>query len=164
MLEQTRKILPILLISLGISACQPRQEVKTGQVAPKTVLLDLANQERKLTDYRGDVLFVNFWWAGCGPCLREMPELDEVYQAHKSEGFKVLGVNMGQTSSVIRNVNRRIGVTFPLFVDELKITSQQYGVKFAPTSFLINREGVIVEKIMGPVSKDELEEKISHLL
>jgi len=155
-----------LALSLGflLAACQPEAEVKVGAPAPDITLIDLEGNESKLSDYKGDVLFVNFWWAGCGPCLREMPELDDVYAQYRDKGFHVLGINMGQKLEQIRNANRRIDVSFPLFMDELKITSQQYKVEFPPTSFIINRDGIITEQIIGPVSDEELEEKIKVLL
>ena len=147
-------------------ACEPSKTTPSqqGHSAPELSVLNLDDQVVKLADFSGKVVLVNFWLAECGPCLVEMPEFDEVYREHRSDGFEVLAVNMGQDADKIRNTGRRLDVSYPLLSDPLKITTKRYGVEAAPTSFLIGRNGVVRERINAPLTRAELEEKLAELL
>ncbi len=138
--------------------------VKVGEPAPPLAALDDAKNVVNLSDYRGKVVLLNFWQAGCGPCLREMPEHEEVYDELKDKGFEILAVNVGQSERIVRNAGRRIGVTYPLLTDELEITSRRYRVVGVPTLVLIDRDGVVREWRAGSMTPDELEKKAAALL
>ncbi|MCW2309583.1 TlpA family protein disulfide reductase [Rhodobium gokarnense] len=154
----------VILASAFLIACEPEATVEVGKAAPDLTVMDLDGQPVKLSEMRGKVVFVNFWWSGCGPCLAEMPEIDRVYRRYRDEGLEVLAVNIGQDAETIRNTNRRLGVAYPLVSDELKISTKHYGVAFAPTSFLIDRKGVVRERINGPVTQETLTQKVAGIL
>lgn len=149
---------------LGVVACDAQEVSRTGAPAPELAVLDREERVVKLADLEGKVVLVNFWLAECGPCLVEMPEFDEVYREHRDAGFEVLAVNMGQDEETIREVRRKLDVSYPLVSDTLKITTQRYGVVSAPTSFLVDREGLVHERIDAPLSKTDLEGKLAQLL
>ena len=159
-----RSLLASLVALVVLAACEPQDLVKVGRPAPELTATDLNGKAVKLADLRGKVVFVNFWWSGCGPCLVEMPEIEHVYRRLRNDGFEVLAVNIGQDEKTIKNTNRRLGVTYPLLCDRLKITTNQYNVAFAPTSFLIDRDGVIRERINGPLTRNELMNKVAKIL
>lgn len=159
-----KSLIPALIVVLALAACTPDAKTKIGEIAPLFTAMDLEDKTVKLADFRGKVVVVNFWWSGCGPCLHEMPEFDQVYKDYKDKGLEIIGVNMGQSKATITSTNRRLDVSYLLLADELKIATRQYGVVAAPTSFLIDRDGVLRERINGPLTKEALSKKVAGML
>lgn len=154
----------VLATFAALTACEPQETTRASGTAPELSVLDREERSVKLADFRGKVVLVNFWLAECGPCLVEMPEFDEAYRKYRKDGFEVLAVNMGQDADAVRKTRRRLEVSYPLVSDPLKITTQRYGVRAAPTSFLIDRDGNLHERINAPLSREDLEKKLDKLL
>ncbi|KAA5606106.1 TlpA family protein disulfide reductase [Roseospira marina] len=157
-----------MLAVTALGGCEDRKEAAnqeaTGSAAPELVATTLAGDVVRLEDLRGKVVLVNFWLAECGPCLAELPDFDRYYQAHKHEGLEILAINMGQSEDAVRKAIRRIDVTFPMLADPLKITTTRYNVLAAPTSFLVDAEGRLVERINGPMNHQDLTNRLAPLL
>ena len=154
-----------IAISLpALAACNNQPVARQNEPAPELAAVDAANRVVKISDLHGKVVLINFWLSGCGPCLAEMPELDKVYRAYKGRGFEILAVNYGQDKYAIEDAARRTAVSYPLLVDPLNIARTRYNVIGAPTSFLIDPQGVIRERIDGQLSGKALEERIARLL
>jgi len=151
-----------------LAGCKDRKDAATqqadGEAAPELVATTLAGDVVRLEDLRGKVVLVNFWLAECGPCLAELPDFDRFYQAHKHEGLEILAVNMGQSDAAVRKAMRRIEVTFPMLADPLKITTTRYNVLAAPTSFVVDAEGRLVQRINGPLNHEDLSRTLGPLL
>ncbi|PIE08898.1 MAG: thioredoxin [Rhodobacterales bacterium] len=158
-----RFALAIFLLLALLPGCKSEVSAQVGKPAPALTALTLGGDAIKLEDLRGKVVLVNFWWSGCGPCLTEMPQIDVVYRALADQGFEVLAVNMGQDAKEVRAVMRRTGVSYPLLLDGLKIDAKKYGVVAAPTSFLIDRDGNVVERINGPMTGEQLQARVEAL-
>lgn len=137
---------------------------KEGRPAPELVATTLDGQVVRLEAYRGKAVLINFWLVGCGPCMAEMPEIDAFYRDNRDKGFEVLAVNMGQPNGVIAQSVARLGVSFPMLADPLKITLERYEVVGAPTSFIIDRNGTLVERIDGPLGPSVLEAKLGPVI
>lgn len=161
-----KRLAAVLGLLALVSACDDIETADGGgsKSAPELAVLDMDSKAVKLADLKGKVVLINFWLVECGPCLVEMPEFESVYREYRDQGFEILAVNMGQESAAIRNASRRLDVTYPLLEDPLKITTERYGVKAAPTSFLIDREGVLRERINSPMTGKVLEKKVTGLL
>lgn len=158
----------LLSAALAVAAlaggCKPEPEMAAGKPVAELAALAFDGTPVRLVDYRGKVVLLNFWSGGCGPCIAEMPALDAVYRANRDRGFTVLALNMGEPDAAVERAAERLGVSFPVLLDGLKITTDRYRVIGAPTSFLIDGEGRLVEKIIGPVDIGRLEEKLAGLL
>ncbi|WP_319533628.1 TlpA disulfide reductase family protein [uncultured Cohaesibacter sp.] len=154
----------LLLSLLTLAGCKDEDPVRAGAPAPDISAMSSDENIVDLSAYRGKVVFVNFWWAGCGPCLAEMPAIDEAYQEIGPSDLAVFSVNFGQEPQIVRNIARRLKVSYPLLSDQLKIAAARYGVRAAPTSFLIDREGILQEAIYGPLTKEQLQQKVERLL
>jgi peroxiredoxin len=156
----------VALLALG--ACEDRKKAALrgadGQPAPDLVALRPDGTAVSLAELKGKVVLLNFWLAECGPCLAEMPEFDAFYQRHRDQGLEILAVNMGQAAETIDKTSRRLALSFPLLADPLRITTERYNVLAAPTSFIIDGEGRLVERINGPLDQNALAEKIGPLL
>lgn len=95
----------------------------------------------KLSEYRGDVVMVNFWASWCGPCRQEMPALEQLYKKYKDLGFVILGVNVDKDSSNAASLLKKIPVSFPVLYDNTSKVASLYDVKAMPTTYLIDRNG-----------------------
>lgn len=154
----------LLLVVAMLPACHDTPSAAAGGPAPDLAALDLADGTVRLADHRGKVVLVNFWIAECGPCLAEMPGMDEVYRNLEARGFEILAVNTGQDVETVRNAVRRLPISFPVLADPLRIAGNRYGVVGVPTSFLIDRDGILRERIDGALSKAVLRNKVEALL
>jgi peroxiredoxin len=115
----------------------------TGQAAPDFALKSSTGENLRLSEYRGDVVMVNFWATWCGPCRQEMPLLDQLYSRYERVGFTLLGVNIDDNSSKAMNMVQELGVSFPVLFDSRKQVSKLYQVDTMPATVLIDREGTV---------------------
>ena len=115
----------------------------TGQSAPDFALKSSSGENLRLSEFRGDVVMVNFWATWCGPCRQEMPLLDELYSRYGRVGFSLLGVNIDDNSSKAMDMVSELGVSFPVLFDSRKEVSKLYEVGAMPVTVLIDREGTV---------------------
>ncbi len=121
-----------------------------GARAPAFTLTDLQGKRQSLPDYRGDVVLLNFWATWCGPCLVEMPSMENLYRDLKHEGFAILAVSSDpQGREVTRPFAASRGLTFPVLHDADYRVSGRYGVRTLPMSFVIDRHGTLTHRVFG---------------
>lgn len=95
----------------------------------------------KLSEFRGQVVLLNFWASWCGPCRQEMPLLEKIYKKYKPLGFTMLGVNVEENSAAAKKLLREVKVSFPVLFDTKNIASKLYNVSAMPTTVIIDRNG-----------------------
>ncbi len=138
-----------------------------GFKAPDFTLQTLDGQTVSLSDLRGKSILINIWASWCPPCKSEMPAFERVYNDYKNQGFVILAVNATNQDTLANasqfvNQNR---LTFPILLDSEGVVSQSYQLRSLPTSFFIDREGVIRDVIVGgPMSEALLRIRIENLL
>ncbi|NNC77585.1 MAG: TlpA family protein disulfide reductase [Woeseiaceae bacterium] len=115
----------------------------TGLPAPDFALKSSTGNNLRLSEFRGDVVMINFWATWCGPCRQEMPLLDELYSRYERVGFNLLGVNIDDDSNRAMNMIRELGVNFPVLFDAQKEVSKLYDVDAMPVTILVDREGKV---------------------
>jgi thiol-disulfide isomerase/thioredoxin len=132
--------------------------------APDFELITLTDESVKLSDFRGKKVFINFWATWCPPCKEEMPHIQNYYEeAAKDDNVVILSINVTDLESnrnTIQQFSEDYAMTFPILLDEKGDVSITYEILTLPTSMIINEEGVIVEKIIGPVTEEMLNEKL----
>lgn len=140
-----------------------------GKPAPDFRLLDSNGKAVRLSDLRGKPVVLNFWATWCGPCKSEMPELEAAYLAGKGD-LVVLAVNAeGVATDIARKEAEKFrdefDLTFP-FVYDSPTTDvfNQYRLKGLPASFFVDREGVIRDIVIGPLTRDNLERRLRPLI
>lgn len=139
----------------------------TGKVAPVFELKDLEGKKVSLTDFKGKVILLNFWATWCAPCKAEMPSLENLYSNLKSKGLVVIGVAVDNSEKTVSSFIKEKGITFPILLDKGKeVSFDDYGVIGLPVTFLIDKKGIIVDKVFGERQWDsvEIKEKIKRLL
>lgn len=124
---------------------------RTPSLAPDFAVPDLAGQAVRLSAFRGRVVLVNLWTTWCPPCREEMPSMERLYQRLRDRGFVLLAVSQDEGgAAVVEPFVRQLGLTFPILVDPEQQVGGRFHVWGYPESFLIDREGRIVERIIGP--------------
>ena len=130
---------------LGMAARPPL----VGGPAPEIMLKNLQGQEVRLSDLRGKIVLLNFWATWCKPCKDEMPAMQASYDKLRDQGLVVLAINeLEDTEKVIEHV-RKHGHTFPVVMDHDNVVANRYGVVGLPASFIVDRQGIVREQIMG---------------
>ncbi|MCB1697420.1 MAG: TlpA family protein disulfide reductase [Pseudomonadales bacterium] len=132
----------LLLLVLVIVAPLVSAASATGPAANFT-LKSAGGENIRLSEYRGQVVLLNFWASWCGPCRQEMPELDALHRKYASLGFTVFGVNVEQDRAMAAKILRDIPVSFPILFDDDNVVSQLYEVDAMPVTVLVDRYGDI---------------------
>jgi peroxiredoxin len=133
--------------------------------APDFSLESLDGKTMKLSDLRGKAVLLNFWATWCGPCKIEMPWFVELQNQYAAQGLQIVGVAMDDASKEdIRKFAKDMGVNYPILIGKESVGDQYGGVPALPESFLIGRDGKIVDKIIGLRGKAEIEDAIKKAL
>ena len=137
-----------------------------GQKAPDFALKSSTGENLRLSEYRGDVVMINFWATWCGPCRQEMPLLDELYNRYQRVGFNLLGVNIDDDSRRAMQMAEELGIDFPVLFDASKEVSRLYEVEAMPVTVLVDREGTVryVHHGYKPGYEDKYLDQIRSLL
>ncbi|MDX1480934.1 MAG: TlpA disulfide reductase family protein [Woeseiaceae bacterium] len=115
----------------------------TGQTAPDFALKSASGENLRLSEYRGDVVMINFWATWCGPCRQEMPLLDDLYARYNRVGFNLLGVNIDDDARRAMQMVEDLGINFPVLFDDSKEVSRLYQVEAMPVTVLVDRQGTV---------------------
>jgi peroxiredoxin len=118
--------------------------------APNFSLKSLDGEQTSLKEFRGKVVFLNFWATWCGPCKSEVEDIDKLHEALGGEDFVVMAVDIRENSKKVRAFMEKHGIDFPAYLDEKGSVSSEYGVSGIPTTFLINPDGKIAGWAVGP--------------
>ena len=127
--------------------------VELGTKAPDFVALTLDSipREKRLADYRGQVLMINVWATWCLPCRVEMPSIEALNKAYASKGLKIVAVSIDDpgTDATIRAFVKQYGLTFEVLHDAQGKISDQYDITGYPETFIIGKDGIIRKKLMS---------------
>jgi len=140
---------------------------REGFPAPDFTLKTVDGQAIRLSAFRGQVVIVNQWASWCGPCRAEMPAIQQVYAAHRAGGLAVLAVNSTVQDTVpdAQSFAQNLGLTFPILLDRDGAVGRRYLLRALPSTFFIDRQGVIRTVVFGgPMSVATIETKIQDLL
>jgi len=149
-------IIPLLLLLSGVvQATTPFANLfvvpeVARHAAPDFVSENLRGGNTGLADYRGKIVLLNFWATWCMPCRAEMPGMETLWQKYKEQGLVVLAVSVDEGSrGRIETFSKLLDLSFPVLLDPESKVSDLYKVSNMPTSFLIDRNGKIISRIVG---------------
>ncbi len=139
--------------------------LKQSSPAPDFSLESLDGKTTRLSDFRGKAVLLNFWATWCGPCKIEMPWFVDFQKQYGSQGLQIVGVAMDDASKEdIGKFAKDMGVNYPILIGKEAVGDQYGGVPALPETFLIARDGKIVDKIIGLRGKAEIEDAIKEAL
>lgn len=154
-------LIAALVFALVKNANNDNTIYKVGDEAPDFKLQQVNEnnelEEVQLSDYKGKGVMLNFWATFCKPCEAEMPYMEELYPTYKEQGIEIIAVSLDSTKLVIDRFIDKYDLTFPIPYDKRGQVSDLYKIGPIPTTYFINPEGVIVEKIEGALTLERLE-------
>ena len=135
-----------------------------GNLAPDFEVMTDTGEIVKLSEFRGQVVLLNFWGTWCGPCRREMPEFQQAFEEHSDSGFTILAVAGQDTFEAIREFREEFSLTFPLALDEDASIEDLYGIQIRPSSFFLDSEGIIINRHFGLMVESQIAELLNEAL
>ncbi len=145
-----RYIVAIVLL-LGLTGCYSgTKPTRIGSAAPDFVVQD-SDRKVALHDFKGQTVVLNFWATWCAPCVEEMPSLIQMSKNVKDKNVAVIGVSIDVDETAYKNFLQKHGVTFLTVRDPEQKSSALYGTTGWPETFIIDKDGVLRRKFVGPV-------------
>lgn len=133
------------------AGCKTAGPPVTGEKAPEFVLQSIGGATRKLSNYRGKVVLVNLWATWCPPCVAELPVLDQISAEYADKGLVILAVAGDEDVQAVRDFLAKSPVKFEVLLDPNGVIGTQYGITGYPETFFVDRDGVLRDKIIGPL-------------
>jgi len=132
--------------------------------APDFRIKDLNGKEHTLAEYRGKVLFLNFWATWCPPCRAEIPDFVEIYKEFKSQGLEILGISVDEGGiEAVKLFAAKFRINYPLAMVTQEIYNAYSPGAYIPTTFIIDKSGQILDKIVGQIDKQALRAAFERL-
>ena len=158
-------VLVLLMLNQKSLFLKSGQQVslKIGLPAPDFTFPGLDGKMVSLSDYTGKVVLVNIWATWCPPCVEEMPSMEKLYQKLKDKDFEILAVSVDSLGAkAVAPFMKKHNLTFPALIDSAGTSRTIYRTTGIPESFIIDKKGILIEKIIGP--RDWTKPEISSFL
>jgi len=144
---------------------EPPAAKSTHPKAPDFTLKDARGNLIRLSDYKGKVVILDFWATWCPPCRIEIPGYVKMYNKYKNDGLVIIGVSLDNDGwTPVKPFMKEYKIDYPIVLGDREIVGAYGGVSAIPTTFIINREGEIVEKKIGAKSTQYFEDLLTKLL
>lgn len=157
-------VLGVIFIALGSAFysayTNDDSPVQIGELAPNFTLENLEGELVSLSDYRGKGVFINFWATWCEPCKREMPYMEAQYKAMQDKGIEILAINISESNVAVNSFKNRLGLTFPILLDRDRSVTNRYGIIPIPSSFFIDKNGIVVSRVDGEMNEQQIKEQL----
>ena len=140
MIRTLKKTICLAAISSLLIAGSAYADINAGP-APDFTLKSDSGSNLRLSEFRGEVVMINFWASWCGPCRQEMPLLDQLYTRYNPLGFTILGINVEEDSKLAEKLLEEIPVNFPILFDTENAVSEKYNVVAMPSTIMVDRDG-----------------------
>ena len=148
-------VLVMSCLSLFLAACgQAPPVAEVGQPAPDFSLVDRQGKTWTLSELKGQVVFINFWATWCPPCREEMPSMQSLYKKLPTDQFKMLAVLNNDDPALADSFAAKLGITIPILNDQANTVGPKYGLTGVPETFIVDKQGVVREKFIGPAQWD----------
>jgi thiol-disulfide isomerase/thioredoxin len=124
---------------------------KSVNALPVEVMLkDLNGRPVSLSDFRGKIVFLNFWTTWCYDCRIEMPHMEKLHQKFKNKEFEMVAINLQEPVSPVKQFFKNFKLTFTTLLDSAGEVGARFRITAIPTTFILNKQGIIIGKVMGP--------------
>lgn len=179
-MKKTISLLAGLTLLVGTSVATEKGRVPQQPASSKVVMVETVSKPVKgkavnftwkegdrtvsFADFTsGKVVLLNIWATWCGPCKREIPDLIEISKEMAPKGVIVMGVSVDdrEKAAAVRNYVEKVGINYPIVIDNLQISEAYGGVSAIPATFIIDRQGNVINKIVGMLTKDQFVQALS---
>jgi peroxiredoxin len=151
----------VLMMAVGFAMVAVAQKQKAADFSLKSA--DGVSHE--LSKYKGKVVLVNFWATWCGPCRAEIPDFVEAYSKYKGKGFEIIGISLDQDGwTKVTPFAKQNKINYPVVLGTEQVVENYGGIEAIPTTFLVDKNGTIVDKHVGTMTLKLLESKLKPLL
>jgi len=147
-----------------LSACDGKKTAAVDHQAPELAASRLDGDPVRLADLKGRAVVLYFWLGGCAACITEMPTLQEIRQRYADTDVVILPINVGGNAEVAEEFNKSSGGAFESVIDNLSLSATRYEVAVFPTTFVLDREGIVREKIRGKIDAAEVDRTLAPVL
>lgn len=173
---KSKLVLILVFIIMSFSAFAAKSNKKEDVKMPNIVLYDQYGKKHNIEEYKGKVVVINYWATWCGYCVEEMPEFEKVYKEFGSnkKDVVILGVAGPNSKENRNNVDiekdeiisflKKKNITYPTLMDETGKYFNEYGVKYFPTTYVINKKGYLEGFVNGAISGEQLKNAINETL
>ena len=154
-----KKIIGIIFLMISLVS------FSSSAKAPYFNLKDQYGVVHSLENYKGKVIFLNFWATWCPPCKKEMPDIENIYKEYgeNKKDVVILGINSEKENEAKKFLKDK-GYTFPTVIDENSEVMRKYFIQAFPTSFVIDKEGNVYGYVMGGLTKEQIKQVIEEVL
>ena len=164
-MNKVLKVILSIILGLGILVTGCARSADLGKPAPNFQLPSLDGQSISLSNLQGKPVLINFWTTWCPSCRAEMPYLQQVYEEWSGQGLVLLAINIGEDSTKVEKFMQSRNLSFPVLLDTKEDISQKYNIRYIPTTFFIDKDGVIQDIKVGAFpSKAEIESNLSKII
>ncbi|MDX8046086.1 thiol-disulfide oxidoreductase ResA [Gracilibacillus sp. S3-1-1] len=125
---------------------------------------DTNDSTLRLSDLEGKGVMLNFWATYCEPCKKEMPYMEQLYPIYQEQGVEMVAVSVDLTELVVDRFVDQYQLTFPILHDKKSQVLDAYGIKPLPTTYFIDENGIVVERVLGELSLDRLEGYLQQIV
>lgn len=179
-----------MLISFGVGCAQKEQKPNTtsgkntgevqeqqimripgsiGSIAPDFSLITLDGKEITLKQFKDKVVILNFWASWCGPCRIEIPDFIKMYDKHKKDGLEIVGITLSSGNAAkIQSFVKNNSINYTILTGDEKylkdLTVKYGGIRSIPTTFLIDKKGIIRQKWVGARTEEIFMKEIDRYI
>ncbi len=159
-------VMSVMLLDQKAASAQDFSTVpaKVNFPAPELTLQSLSGETVSLEDYRGKVILVNLWATWCPPCREEMPTLQTFYEKYKQDGFVLVAIDQEEPRDVVAPFVNEFGLTFPVWLDENYDAQRKFNTMNLPSSYVIDRDGIVRLMWIGGISNRNLEKFVPDII
>ncbi|MBI4202920.1 MAG: TlpA family protein disulfide reductase [Chloroflexi bacterium] len=135
-----------------------------GEPAPNIQVMGLDGEMWRISDFRGQAVWLNFWATWCPPCRAENPDIEAIYQEFKAQGLVVLALSVAESPATVREYAERVGLSYTIGLDSNRFAAARYRVVGLPTHIFIDRQGVIRAYRIGALSEKSMRAMVEEVL
>ncbi len=153
------------VISPSVNSSGSLKLYKGKLLSPQFTLSDMQGKIHSLSDYRGNIVLLQFWATYCAPCRKEMPTMNNLIEKMKDKPFKIVTINMAETKQDIEKFIQQVPVDFPVLLDSDGAILSQWKVFAAPANFILDKKGNIIFTLYGGIEwdSDDMVKKLTAL-